>query len=196
LQPGIANGPFPGGTSVASGITVQSNTLANPATLSPRGINGLTFAPTGTAGVSGNLQPSNQLSSNSNGDSFDIRFSVALGMVPRAVDLSPMYYRVGSANNTGTLTIRVFDSNNVLQGTTTVANVGDCLENGYIGIVLPTNLVLGRVNVSTGGTTDVSGADNIRVFGTPVPEPVGILGVIGIAAAIGRRQRPSCRSAV
>jgi hypothetical protein len=86
----------------------------------------------------------------------------------------------------GTLTIRAFDSANALLEATTYANVGDLSASGYIGIVLPADETLGRVNVSA-GTNDVSGADNIRVFGASVPEPasltIAVLAVLSLSCS-------------
>jgi hypothetical protein len=168
LAPGVANGPFPNGTTVASGIRVQSNSLGpNGATPAP-GTN-LYYAPAGFRGVSGNIQPSNQLSTNWDNDSFDIVFSAVNGKSPKAVSFSPMFYRIG-ANTTATLTIKVYNQADGLLGTVTVPDVADCLEDAYIGILMTGADTLGRVNIWA-TATDVVGADNIEVFSGQVVQP-------------------------
>ncbi len=168
LSPGVAKTPFANGTSAASGIRVQSNSLKNaPVAVSPG--NGLFYAPTGFAGLSGNIQPSNQLSAQRNDDSFDIVFSTVNGVLPRAVSLSPMYYKITGAD-AATVTVRVYNQANTLLGTTTVTNVKDCLEDAFLGIVTTGNDALLRVNLWA-TTTDVVGADNIAVHGSTTTGP-------------------------
>lgn len=162
LSPGVAKGPFPSGTAVAVGIQVQSNSLGNNPTNVASGA-GMFYAPSGFVGNSGNAQPSNQLSGTKTNESFDIIFNTIGQNLPRAVALSAMYYQ-GGLNSTGTLTIRVYNQANTLLGTTTVPNVPDCLETGYIGIVTTGSDTLGRVNIWA-SPTDVPGADNILVYG-------------------------------
>lgn len=149
---------------------------------------GLYYAPTGSPGNSGNLEPSNQISSNNAGDSFDIIFANAGAKSPVGVDLSAMYYRILSLNNSSNLTINVYDKSNVFLASTTVNNVPDVLETGYIGFVVGNGQSLGRINISA-GSQDVAGADNIRVFGV-VPEP-GTLALLalGMVSGIALRRR-------
>ena len=192
LLPGVANGPMPVGTNAAMGMTVQSNTLGDaPTTLSPTGANGLVYGAAGIAGVSGNLQPSKQVSSNNAGRSFDMSFTTVGGSSPKAIDLTPMYYRLFGTGNTASLNVRVYDISNALIGTASVSNVADALENAYLGLEVTGATTIGRVNVAVSGTiTDVSGADNIRLFGSnPVPEPA-TFAVLGLGAlALVRRRR-------
>lgn len=192
LAPGVANGPFATGTQTSMGMTVQSNTLGDsPVNLSPAGNGGLAFASAGTAGVSGNLQASNQVSANLPGNSFDLRFTTVGGIAPKAVDLSPMFYRVLSTNNAGALNVRVYDTSNVLIGSLGLLNVGDVLENRYAGFEVTGSTTLGRVNIAVDHSTlDVAGADNIRLYGAnPVPEPA-TLSMLGLGAlALLKRRR-------
>jgi hypothetical protein len=192
LLPGVGNGPMPVGTNAAMGMTVQSNRLGDaPTTLNPFGASGLAFGAAGSAGASGNLQPTKQVSANNSGNSFDMLFTVVGGSTPKAIDLTPMYYRVLGTGNSATLNVRVYDTSNLLIGTATVTNVADVLENAYLGLEVTGATTIGRVNVAvSGNTTDVSGADNIRLFGSnPVPEPA-TFAVLGLGAlALIRRRR-------
>jgi hypothetical protein len=163
LAPGVANGPFATGTSVASGIQVQSNTLGESATNTMPG-GGLFYAPMGFAGQSGNKQPSNQVSVNLQNESFDIIFSSVAGKAPRAVSLVPTFYRLGN-NTVGSVTIQVYNQANILIGSNIVANVQDSLESAFIGITTTGSDVLGRVNLWA-STSDAVGADNISVYGS------------------------------
>lgn len=166
LLPGVPKAPFPNGSSVAAGIQVQSNSLdGNPTNTAPG--NGMAHAPAGYVGLSGNAQPSAQISGNLPGDSFDMIFLTNGASVVRAVAFTPTYYR-GGVSNSANLTIRAYNQTNALIGVTTVSNVQDCLENAYIGIIATGGDVLKRVNIWA-AATDATGADNILVYGTPAP---------------------------
>ena len=175
IQPGVANGPFVSGS--AAGIRVQSNTLGAAATTtSPTGAFGLVYGIAGSLGVSGNAQPSKQVSSNFPGNSFDIILTPVNGNTPLAIDLTPTFYRVAGASNSATLTITVYNTNNTLLGSITVDNVVDALETAYLGIAATGADSLGRINIWA-NVNDVTGADSLRVFGTntSTPEPSTIL---------------------
>jgi MYXO-CTERM domain-containing protein len=187
LSPGVANEPFPQGTSVAAGMTVVPNANgANGAALLPGEV--LFFAPTGFAGASGNLQPSNQVSAFFNDEAFHMAFADVAGRVPLAISFSPTFYRTDGAANSGTITVTVYGAANALTGSTTVQNVVDSLETSFLGI-LGAPAEIRRVNLWAGGTA-VAGADNIRVF---APEPAA--GAAAALAALGglawRRRRVS-----
>jgi hypothetical protein len=168
LLPSVLNGPFPTGSKPAVGIRAQSNSLGNnPANPSPGG--GMFYGPAGYLGVSGNAQPTKQLSAAQQNHGFDLILTNLAGLLPRAVSLSPMYYRIGP-NNTATLTVRVYNQANQLLGSTTVAGVQDCLENAYVGIVATGYDTIGRINVWA-TAQDVAGADNIRVYDAPPLRP-------------------------
>lgn len=164
LRPGIANGVFPHGVAAATGITVQSNSHATSGTTVTAPV-GMYYAPTGFAGLSGNLQPSNQISSNAVGASFDMLFATVDGAEPIALSISPMYYR-STSGNSATLTIKVFNTTNALLGTTTVPNVADALENAFLGVVTTSGDTLGRVNLWS-NASNLAGADNIAVYTVP-----------------------------
>ena len=106
------------------------------------------------------------------------------------VDLSPMFYRILSSNNAGSINVRVFDTSNVQIGLLGLLNVGDCLENKYAGFGVTGSSTIGRINISVDHSTqDVSGADNIRLFGaSPVPEPASFA-VLGLGAIALLRRR-------
>jgi hypothetical protein len=168
LLPGVANGPLPTGSSVTVGVRAQSNSLGNNPTHPAPGL-GMVYAPAGFVGVSGNLQPTKQVSGNVTNSSFDLIFTNIGQSVPRAASLSPMYYRISSANNSATVTVRVYNQANTLLGSTTVANVKDCLEDAYLGIVTTDSDTLGRINIWA-TAKDVPGADNIAVYdAAPIP---------------------------
>jgi len=192
LQPGVANGPFSGGS--AAGMTFQSNTLGNnPTTTSPHGISGLTFGPTGTAGVSGNLQPSKQVSANFPDDSFDIILGALAGLNPLAMEMNPTFYRVSGASNTGTLTVRVYNTSNILIGSTTVSNVVDVSESSYLGIQATGADVLGRINIWADANS-VEGADNMKVYSvaaaSSAPEPASVsLVLVALAGLVIARRK-------
>lgn len=164
LQPGVANGVFPNGTNPATGMTVQSNSHVTSGDSVAPGA-GLFYAPTGFTGLSGNQQPSNQISANATGASFDMLFASVGDATPSALAFTPTYYRLATSN-TGTLTVKVFDETDGLLGTTTVPNVADALEDAFLGIQTTDGDVIGRVNVWA-GATDTAGADDITVYTVP-----------------------------
>ncbi len=179
LSPGVPNGPFANGSSVGAGVQVQSNALGdNPTNTAPG--HGLYYAPAGFVGVSGNVQPSDQVSANAPNDGFDMIFQSPGGSTPKAVTFSPMYYELGggggdagylpNVSGSADLTIRVYNQNNAFLGSATVSNVQDCLENAYLGITTTGGDTLGRVNVWA-TSTDTSGADNIAVYADAAPSP-------------------------
>jgi len=168
LLPGVAKGPFPNGSSVDAGVTVQSNSLGDNPTNAPGG-SLMYYAPAGFVGWSGNVQPSEQLGASFGGHGFDLILSEVGGNTPVAVEFSPMFYLLNGFTNSASVTIRVFSPSNGFLGSTTVPNVEDCLEDAYVGILTTDGDSLGRVNIWA-TSTDVSGADNIAVYsGTPVP---------------------------
>ncbi len=164
LRPGIANGVFPNGVNAATGITVQSNSHASGGANVTAPV-GMYYAPAGFTGLSGNVQPSNQISSNASGASFDMLFATVGNAEPRSLSFSPMYYR-STTGNSATLTVQVFDSANALLGATTVPNVADVLENAFLGVVTTNGDTLGRVNIGS-GPGNLAGADNIAVYAAP-----------------------------
>lgn len=187
LLPGVSNGPFPQGTSPASGMAVLPNANgANGAVLLPGEL--LYFAPAGIPGVSGNFQPSNQLSANFNDEAFHMVFSDVAGKVPSAVSFTPLFYRTNGLANSGVITVTVYDEANALTGSTTVPNVVDSLETSFLGI-LGAPAEIRRVNLWAGGTA-VAGADNIRVF-APEPMAGGVAALAALAALGSRRRRVS-----
>jgi hypothetical protein len=192
LAPGVANGPFPNGTNPATGLTVQSNDESTTGSTPQPGA-GLFYAPAGSEGFSGNLQPSNQVSSNLAGNSFDMLFASVGEARPTAVSFSPMYYLLGF-NDTGTLAIVVFNTNNELIGSTALGDVADVLENEFLGIQTTGGDILGRVNIYA-GELDVPGADNIAVY---APEPSAaansVLAVTSLIALARGRSRSKLRS--
>jgi hypothetical protein len=166
LLPGVTNGPFPTGSSTVTAIRVQSNSRLTLTATTNFGA-GLFYAPAGFQGTSGNLQPSKQLSVNRTNQSFDLVFSPDL---PGAVSLSPMFYRLQGGNNSRPVTVKVYNHENALLGSTNVPSVQDCLENAFAGIIVSAHHRIGRINVAT-FHLDVAGADNIRVYDAPLAPP-------------------------
>lgn len=164
LAPGVANGPFPNGSSVAAGVRVQSNILGNTATNASPGNGALFYTPTGFTGASGNKQPSNQVTVNFANESMDVIFSAVAGSTPRAVSLTPLFFRLG-LNNSATVTIQVYNQTNAFLGSTMVSNVQDCLETAYLGITTTGSDSLGRINLWA-TSTDIVGVDNLSVYGS------------------------------
>jgi hypothetical protein len=168
LQPGIANGPFPNGTDPATGLTVQSNTLGgNPINLAPRGARGLATASVGYFGT-----PTDQVSTGfcqqvsgvcGAGDSFDMRFGLPS---TSAVSFVPLVFDVSGSGNAGTAAIRVFDTNNVLIGTSPNVSVsGYTNPTTLVGVVATAGDDIGRINIFATSVNDsFAGADDIRVF--------------------------------
>lgn len=193
LQPGIANGVFPHGTNPATGLTVQSNSHVTSGNSVAPGA-GLFYAPTGFTGLSGNQQPSNQISANATGASFDMLFASVGDATPLALAFTPTYYRLAT-NDFGTITVKVFDEANGLLGTTTVANVADALEDAFLGIQATDGDVIGRVNV-WGGATDTAGADDITVYTVPEISGAasGLLAVLALGAVARIRAGSKPRS--
>ncbi|RIL06140.1 MAG: hypothetical protein DCC71_07965, partial [Proteobacteria bacterium] len=184
VLPGVANGPFPNGVAAATGMTVQSNSLGGEAaTPAPGG--GLFYAPAGFTGVSGNAQPSNQLSSNVTGSSFDLLFAAAAGAAPSAIALSPMFYRITGDSSTGTIAVQVFASGGALLGETSVPDVADVSESSFLGVVVTAPDALGRINLWAGATA-VAGADNVDVYAAPEPGAAAAAAV-ALAALRGAR---------
>lgn len=170
LAPGVANGVFATGSNVASGVTAQANTLGNnPTVTSTRGTDGLAVTSAGYIGT-----PSDQVSTNFYGDSLDLIVNPS-GNYTGAISFNALYFASVSSSatsNPGNMTIRVYDSSNVLLGTQNLTAV-DYSGGAFLGIVATAGSNIGRVNVSA--TSDplnsAAGADNISVFGGVVPEP-------------------------
>ncbi len=189
------NSPYPNGINMP--ITVQANTLGgNPTAPSPRGTNGLTVQRQGFRSTGNFLYrfTSTAVVASSGGDSIDYIFDPAdqvkaVSLLPKALD--PLDIDV---------TIRVYDTANVLLGSTSViTNSGHVLESGvdvslnpFLGIISNTDTI-GRINlhgVRPGGSNSVSeGADNISMY-SAIPEP-GAFGLFGVLAvtAFWRRRR-------
>jgi len=184
ILPGQANGPFPQGTNAATGLAVISNANgANGAVLLPG--DDLFFAPAGFLGVSGNVQPSNQLSVNFNDNAFHLLLSDVGANVPAAISFTPIFYRTNGAANSGTVAVTVYDGANALAGSTSVPNVVDALETSFLGVVgAPAEIR--RINLWAGGTA-VAGADSIRVY-APEPGAGGTFALLGTAALAWRRR--------
>jgi hypothetical protein len=189
LAPGVANSPFPSGTNPATGLTVQSNTLGgSPTTVSPRGFGGLATASAGYAGT-----PTDQISSNFPGDSFDMRFGLTS---TTAVSFTPLVFTTTSdPAAAGTANLRVYDKMNAL-----IASMDNIPVAVYtnpttvIGIVAMTGEDIGRINLFTTSygtsttTSDfVAGADDVSVFAA-IPETSSylFLGTVG-SVVIGYR---------
>lgn len=185
LLPGVANGPFTSGISTTLNMKVQANTGgASSATLAPRGAGALIASSDGAAGFSGNIAPSSQLSVNRISDSFDMIFDTPF----LAVSLVPLYFSDTGQPSTATLSIKVYNTSNVLVGSTIVSNVADSLENSFVGVVASGGDMIGRINVSdASATNNYSGADSIRGFVVPEVSSSGILA--GFAALMTFRRK-------
>ena len=189
LAPGVANAPFPTGTNTAIGLMAQSNTLGGAAiTLSPRGVNALSTASVGFFGT-----PSDQVSANVPGDSFDLIFNLGGGNPVAAVSLSPLFFDIvnatSSTSHPGTVFITVYDPTNAVLGTQTLTNV-DYSQSDFLGIVATGGSDIRRVNLYAGpaASSFVAGADSINVYGVPEPSVAALMGLCGVALAARRRR--------
>lgn len=174
LAPGVANGPFPLGTTTAAGVSVQSNTLgATPITTSPRGVSGLVTASIGVLDT-----PSDQVSNNIEADSTDLTFAPSNGQYVRAVGMAPLYFDTNATSSTshpGTLVIQVYGADKTtLLGT---QSIGSVVFSGssFLGVVADGGDVIGRINIWDGSDTlHWQGADNVSVW-TTATLPVGLV---------------------
>ncbi|MEN1728199.1 MAG: Calx-beta domain-containing protein, partial [Pseudomonadota bacterium] len=169
LLPGVASAPnpwFPNGTNPTMGMTIQSNTLGGnpsmPAPNIPPGIRGLVTAPPGFLGT-----PTHQISNSQENESFDMVFGLA---GTRAVSFVPLIFDVASSGDSGTATIRIYDTgNNLIDTLVDTPVAGFTNPTTVIGVVATGADSIGRINVFATSTDDVySGADNIRVYTGPV----------------------------
>jgi hypothetical protein len=198
LAPGVANGPFPTGTNPATGLTVQSNTLAGmPVMVSPRGLFGLGTASAGFFGT-----PTDQVSNSAVGDSFDMLFGLTNTF---AVSFNPLVFDQAATAGVGAFDIRVFDtSNTLILGPTQITAAAFTNPTTHVGIVAMAGEDIGRINlfgtgsIAGGGTVDFTGADNINVYTagqvTPpptIPEPATLalfgLGLAGLGFSRRRK---------
>ena len=177
LAPGVAktnviNGTlFATGTSTAVGITVQANTNgANPANVSLGNATSLVTASAGYVST-----PDDQVSTNVPADSFDIIFNPPGGQQVTAVSLTPLYFDAISGQLADTLTVRVYNTANVLIGTSIFVGGNYQTEGTRIGVVATGGDVIGRINIHASGTLatqDYSGADDIRVYVAAPPATI------------------------
>jgi len=163
LVPNVANGPFPSGTLPSAGVSVRSNTLGgNPTSLSPRGASGLATASVGYLG-----SPSDQVSNNTEADSFDLTFAPSNGQFVRAVGIAPLYFdssATTSTSHSGSLQIRVYAADQTtLLGTQTITGV-DFSGSSFIGVVSSGGDVIGRINIwDLSASSHWQGADDVTV---------------------------------
>ena len=106
LTSGVANGVFTAGLTAGLGLTVQSNTGGMPGLPSPRGVDGLVTASAFFSGT-----PTDQVSNNANGDSFDMLFGLADTV---AVSFNPLVFDANATDGGGDVEIRVYDTSDVL----------------------------------------------------------------------------------
>ena len=197
LQPGIASAPvnvFPTGTNVSIGMTAQANALGGmPNAPSQRGVDALATASAGFAST-----PDDQLSTNFEGDSLDLIFVSPVTEPILAVSLTPLFFDSAfDITALGDIVVRVFDTSNVLLGSTTVTGVDYVQELAFIGIQTDGGDDIGRINLWDGDSVNHwQGVDDINVYAarptppTPMPEPgTLVLMAAGIAAFGARRKR-------
>ena len=198
LAPGVLNGPFLTGTNPATGLTAQSNTLGGMPNVPSPG-SGLATASAGYFGT-----PDDQVS-NSGPGSFDMIFGLAN---TTAVTFNPLVFDDAASGNAGTATIRIFDTSNVLIGSSIDVPVAGFMTPASftsIGVVAMFGEDIGRINVfATSVDDNFSGADNINVYTGVVPDPNpptgvvpepstiaiwSLLGLVGAGVQRRRRQR-------
>lgn len=193
IAPGVANGVFPTGTNVATGLTVQENSGAGMPTntTSPGNL------ATASAGFLGT--PTDQVSTNAVGVSFDMIFSLSN---TTAISFTPLVFDQAASGNAGTANIRIFDSSNNLLLVHSVNVAGFTNPATFVGIVSAFGEDIGRINVFATSTNDeFSGADNIDVYTgvipdpnanpNPTPEPTTLaLIAVGLASLCSKRLSP------
>lgn len=103
-----------------------------------------------------------------------------------------------SEYNSSNFTLSIFNTSNVLIGTTSVLNVANSGTGTFFGVTANGGDVIGRINLSS-DTGEAEGIDRIQ-FGSanPVPVPSSLaltgIGIISIAAFRGlRRGRPALK---
>lgn len=194
LAPGVSNGPFPSGTNVATGLTVQENSNAGmPATTTAPG-----NLVTASAGLSGT--PTDQVSTQTTTIpvSFDMLFGLANTF---AVSFNPLVFDVNATAGAGLFNIRVFDKSNALIFSQDSINAAAFTNpTTLIGVVAMPGEDIGRINlfgtgnIVGGGSIQFTGADNISVYTVqpvPVPAAVWLFGSALFGMAGFRRQTRS-----
>ncbi len=171
LAQGVANGPFPVGNLFP--ITIQSNTDPTGATPIPQGANGLVFVEQ-TAGF-GNA--SDIVLSNTFVNGLDFIFSASDNITGVGFDVLNL---LGGP----TVSIQVFDTNNVLlAATVSPANAGG---TNFLGYTAAPGTFIGRINIFDAAGAE--GGDNILLFTVPEPGSMSLLLVCAVCL-VGRRRR-------
>ncbi len=171
-------------------MTVQSNTLGGaPSNPSPQGGIGLATASQGFFGT-----PTDQVSSNNGGHSFDMIFGLPNTV---AMSFNPLVFDFDATDAAGTADIRIYDALGNLGPAVQSINVASFTNpTTFFGVVAMPGDFIGRINIhatSVGADTNlsnlISGADNIDVY-TPVPEPslglllgISLVGLVGVGVA-------------
>lgn len=165
LSPGVGNGAMPSGTRLATGLTIQSNTLGAAAgeTLSPQGSVGLGVYVASLGFTSKILSVGNAP------NSLDLLFSLP-GQNVTAVGLNPNASDFNFAGGPVAVTARVYGASGLL-GTFTLPAVGPNTAGSFIGIVAPSGQVITRINLSTSVAGMFVGVDNIAVHTLEPPPP-------------------------
>jgi hypothetical protein len=178
LAPGLANGPFPEGTDVSLGITLQVNTLGGaPSSLNP---GGLLFAIGSDVDNAGFIRVGPE----------NAAHSLDILLEPPGFLGEVTGFRLSVFATTPTGEIRVYNTNNDLLASQLVTGLGS--EAREFGIVAPANQVMFRVNFwSDGGWGE---AGNLQMYAVPEPSTWLLLlaGVAGMAlfGLRSRRARP------
>lgn len=173
LQHGVAAGPYPTGIT-ALNLKVQANSLAgNPTVPSP----GMLGALNGYDGSVSDVVVADQYN-----HSFDMIFN---GNSTHGVGFNVV--SLYSHSSSGTVQIRVYDTNNVLVGSSN--SPANSPGTNFVGIW--SDDPIGRINIWDPVTSPAGfgyeGADNIQMWTTPEPGTLSLMAV-GIFALTVRRR--------
>jgi hypothetical protein len=156
---------------IDSHISIQSNMGGAVSTaMNPRGTQGLAMV-NNFGGY-----PTDWVVANTFADALDVSFNG--GIIGAGGKLN-------SALGSSTFRIDVYDTANVLQGST---NVVVSNTSGFWGVVSTSEI--GRINLFASSVADAEGWDNVEMWAAPVPEPATMAALgLGAIALLRRRSK-------